>query len=188
MFARGSILAGALMLMAIGGARDASAQGAFTLSSPSFKDGERMARKYGGKDAARPNCVGENISPALSWTNPPPGTRSYALVVFDPEGRPPVGVIHLVAYGIPASATGFAEGELSKPGNTFVGGLTTAKLPHYVGPCPPPGAPHHYVFTLFATDLEPSVLAPGLTREQLVKALESHAKRSTGLVGTYAKP
>ncbi len=186
MFSRGSIIAGALMLAAMGGAREAAAQGAFTLSSPSFKDGERLAQKFAGNNKANPNCVGENISPALSWANPPAGTRSYALVMFDPEGRPPGGVIHWVAYGIPVTVTGFAEGEVSKPSEKYVGGQGTAKLSHYTGPCTPPGGPHHYIFTLIATDLEPSALAPGLTRDDLVKALDGHARGATGLIGTFS--
>ncbi len=188
MFSRGFILAGALLLAAIGGVREASAQGAFTLSSPSFKDGERLAQKYASNNKANPNCVGENVSPALAWANPPAGTRSYALVMFDPEGRPPGGVIHWVAYGIPVAVTGFAEGEVSKPGDKYVGGQGTAKLSYYTGPCTPPGAPHHYIFTLIATDLEPSALAPGLTRDELVKVLDGHAKGAAGLVGTFSHP
>ena len=113
LFSRGSILAGMLALASLCGAHDALAQGAFTLSSPSFKDGERLAVKNAGNNKANPNCVGENISPELSWANPPEGTKSYAILMFDPEGRPPGGVSHWVAYGIPASVTGFAEGEVS---------------------------------------------------------------------------
>ena len=60
--------------------------------------------------------------------------------------------------------------------------------PIYFGPCTPPGAPHHYTFTLIATDLEPAALAPGLTREELIKALDGHAKGATGLIGTFSKP
>ena len=65
------------------------AQGVFTLSSSSFKDGERLAVKNAGNNKANPNCVGENVSPPLAWANPPEGTKSYALLMFDPEGRPP---------------------------------------------------------------------------------------------------
>ena len=92
MLGRGSILAGALALAALCGAQDARAQGAFTLTSPSFKDGERLAVKNAGNNKSNPNCVGDNVSPALSWANPPEGTKSYAMLMFDPEGRPPGGV------------------------------------------------------------------------------------------------
>jgi hypothetical protein len=188
MLLRDSILAGAVALAAICGSHGASAQGAFTLSSANFKDGERLATKYAGNNKSNPNCVGENISPALAWANPPEGTKSFALLMFDPEGRPPGGVAHWVAYGIPVAVTGFAEGEVSKQTDKFVGGKSTLNLPHYWGPCTPPGAPHHYIFTLIATDLEPAALAAGMTRDELFKALDGHAKGATGLVGTFAKP
>src|ERR1700724_4107608 len=144
MFLRGSILAVSVAFVALCGAHGASAQGVFTLTSPSFKDGERLAVKNAGNNKSNPNCVGENVSPALSWANPPEGTKSYALLMFDPEGRPPGGVSHLVAYGIPASVTGFAEGEVSKASDKYVGGTSTQKVGFYSGPCTPPGTtPHH---------------------------------------------
>src|SRR5262249_58718926 len=93
----------------------------------------------------------------------PPAPRA-ALLMFDREGRPPGGVSHWVAYGIPVSVTGFAEGEVSQQTEKYVGGKSLMGLPHYFGPCTPPGAPHHYTFTLIATDLEPNALQPGLTR------------------------
>jgi Raf kinase inhibitor-like YbhB/YbcL family protein len=188
MFSRNSVLAGALLLATFCGVHEADAQGVFTLASPGFKDGERLAVKNAGNNKTNPNCVGENVSPALNWSNPPDGTKSFALMMFDPEGRPPGGVSHWVAYGIPASVTSFAEGEVSKQTDKFVGGQSLMKLPHYFGPCTPPGPLHHYTFTLIATDLEPSALQPGLTRDELIKALDGHAKGATGLIGTFSKP
>ncbi len=184
---RGSILTVAVALAGLWTSQGALAQGAFTLSSPDFKDGERLALKNAGNRKGVANCVGENISPALNWASPPAGTKSFALLMFDPEARPPNGVIHWVVYGIPASATGLAEGEMSRPSDKYVAGLGTDKLV-YSGPCPPAGVPHHYVITLFATDLEPSALPAGLTRDELVKALVGHSKRAAGLVGTFSKP
>jgi Raf kinase inhibitor-like YbhB/YbcL family protein len=188
MLGRGSIFAGALALAAFCGAQQASAQGVFTLSSPSFKDGERLATKNAGNNKANPNCVGENVSPALNWSNPPEGTKSYALLMFDPEGRPPGGVSHWVAYGIAPSVTGFAEGEVSKASSKYIGGLSTQKVGFYSGPCTPPGPVHHYTFTLIATDLEPTALKEGMTRDELIKALDGHAKQATGLIGIFSKP
>ena len=187
MFLRGSILAGAVALVA-SSVSPAHADGVFTLSSPSFKDGERLAVKNAGNNKSNPNCVGENVSPALNWSNPPAGTKSFALLMFDPEGRPPGGVSHWVAYGIPADVTGFAEGEVSGESKKYVGGTSLMKLPHYFGPCTPPGPLHHYTFTLMATDLEPTALAPGLDRAELIKALDGHVKQATGLIGTFSKP
>ena len=182
-------LMGGAVALAIGwGAQGAQAQGVFTITSKSFKDGERLPTKMAGNNKQNPNCVGENVSPQLSWANPPVGTKSYALLMFDPEGRPPGGVSHWVAYGIPVSVTGFEEGEVSKQTEKYVGGKSLMNLPHYFGPCTPPGAPHHYTFTLIATDLEPNALQPGLTRDELIKALEGHAKGATGIIGTFSKP
>lgn len=185
---RSLLLAAGAVLAFMWGGLSANAQGAFTITSSSFKDGERLATKMAGNNKSNPNCVGDNVSPALSWANPPAGTKSYALMMFDPEGRPPGGVSHWVAYGIPVSVTGFAEGEVSKQTEKYVGGKSLMGLPHYFGPCTPPGAPHHYTFTLIATDLEPSALQPGLTRDELIKALEGHAKGATGIIGTFSKP
>jgi Raf kinase inhibitor-like YbhB/YbcL family protein len=188
MLLRGSFLGAAVALAATFGSHAALAQGVFTLSSPSFKDGERLAVKNAGNNKTNPNCVGENVSPALSWSNPPEGTKSFALLMFDPEGRPPGGVSHWVAYGIAPSVTGFAEGEVSNASSKFVGGTSTMKLSNYFGPCTPPGPQHHYTFTLMATDLEPTALAPGLTRDEAIKALEGHVKQATGLIGTFVHP
>src|ERR1700710_2283485 len=160
----------------------------FTISSSSFRDGERLAMKNAGNNKANPNCVGENVSPPLAWANPPEGTKSYALLMFDPEGRPPGGVSHWVAYGIPVSVTGFPQGEVSNPGEKYVGGQSTMKLSNYFGPCTPPGPPHHYTFTLIATDLEPTALKEGMTREEVIKALDGHARSATGLIGIFPKP
>ena len=75
-----------------------------------------------------------------------------------------------------SAVTGFAEGEVSKPSEKYVGGIGTKKFSTYTGPCTPAGPLHHYTFTLMATDLEPTALPPGLTRDELIKALEGHAK------------
>ena len=166
----------------------ASAVEPFVLTSSAFKDGTPLAKKNAGNNKANPNCVGENISPPLAWSNPPTGTKSFALIMVDPEGRGGTGVIHWVAYGIPTSVTGFAEGEVSKPSDKYVGGKGTAGVGHYMGPCTPPGAPHHYTFTLIATDLEPGDLPPSLTRDELFAKLTGRTKGATGLVGLFGSP
>jgi Raf kinase inhibitor-like YbhB/YbcL family protein len=161
---------------------------AFTLTSSAFKDGTSLQKKNAGDRKDNPNCVGENVSPPLSWSNPPDGTRSFALTMVDPEGRGGQGVIHWVAYGIPVSVTGFAEGEVSKPSDKYVGGKGSAGAGTYLGPCTSRGAPHHYTFTLIATDLDPKDLPAGLTREELFAKLTGHTKGATGLVGLFGTP
>ena len=167
----------------------AAAADPFMLTSASFKDGTMLAKKNAGANKANPNCVGENVSPPLAWTNAPAGTQSYALTMVDPEGRNGLGVIHWVAYGIPVAVTGFAENETGKPSDKYVGGKGTAGQGIYLGPCTPPGTDvHHYTFTLIATDLDPKALPPGLTRDELFAKLDGHAKGSAGLVGLFKNP
>jgi Raf kinase inhibitor-like YbhB/YbcL family protein len=168
----------------------AAAAAPFDISSKSFRDGGVMELKYSGNRKESANCLGSNVSPELSWTNPPEGTKSYALFLQDPEGRLGLGVIHWVAYGIGPTVHSFAEGELSVAsakyvlGKSFYEGATT-----YIGPCPPPtSAAHHYIFTVIATDLEPNALPPGLTLAQLFDKLVGHSKGAASLVGTFKHP
>jgi Raf kinase inhibitor-like YbhB/YbcL family protein len=160
------------------------------LTSPAISDNGTLAIKNACNDKQRsPNCVGDNISPPLVWSGVPEGSKSFALLLFDPEGRAPAGVSHMVVYGIPASATGFAEGELSRPSDKFVGGKSTMGKAIYTGPGTPPNTDwHHYTWTLIATDLDPKALQPGLTREELAGALKGHVKGSAGLVTRFKHP
>jgi Raf kinase inhibitor-like YbhB/YbcL family protein len=167
----------------------------FSMKSTTFEDGKLMPKKVANSKANQPNnpnCVGDNVSPQFSWSNPPDGTKSFVLMMFDPEGRAPSGVSHWVAYGIPASVTGFAEAETSKLTNSYVGGKSTMGVGFYSGPCTPPNTtPHHYTFILTATDLEPNELPPGLTRDEVIAKFGSpspHTKGSTGMVGLFFNP
>jgi Raf kinase inhibitor-like YbhB/YbcL family protein len=160
----------------------------FRLTSPEYQDNGILAVKNAGNNKASANCVGQNISPPLAWSNPPAGTKSFALVMVDPEARGGSGVVHMVIYGIPASVTGFAEGELSQPSDKFVGGKSTMGKATYSGPCPPPGAYHHYTLILIATDLDPKALAPGMTRDELLAALKGHTKGTAGLILRFTHP
>ena len=173
----------------------ANAADIFSLTSATFKDSTMMPKNAANSAANAPtnkNCVGENVSPQFSWTGVPEGTKSFVLTMFDPEGRAPSGVSHWVAYGIPASVTGFAEGEVSKPSDKYVGGKSTQGVGFYSGPCTPPGtSPHHYTFVLIATDFDPKELPPGLTRDELIAkfgAPPAHVKGSTGMVGLFVNP
>lgn len=181
------VLAAALALSLVG-AGAARAAEPFTLHSSAFEDNGKLPQKYAGNNKSNPNCVGDNVSPPLAWSNPPEGTKSFALLMIDPEGRAGLGVVHWVAYGIPAAVIGFAEGEVSQPSDNFIGGKSTMGLATYFGPCTPPGDWHHYTLTLIATDLEPKALAPGLTRDELLAALAGHAKGAAGLIARFRHP
>ncbi len=169
----------------------------FSLTSTTFKDGTMMPQKVANMNqpGANPNanCVGQNVSPQLSWSGAPEGTKSFVVTMVDPEGRGGLGVFHWVAYGIPANVNSFAEGEVSKTSDKYIGGKSTQGGPNYSGPCTPPGSPHHYTFRVIATDLDPKELPPGLTLPELEAKLgpqgqPSHAKGAAGLVGLFVKP
>lgn len=158
----------------------------FQLTSPAFGDNAVMAVKYAGKNPANPNCVGENVSPPLQWSNAPQGTRSFALIVYDQEGRNGLGVTHWLAYGIDGAANSLPEGAGTDASAKLVGGRNVLGQNAYLGPCPPKGSgAHHYVFTLIATKLEPGALQAGLTQPQLLEAIGSNAIAATGLVGRF---
>ena len=169
-------LAGALLLALASAAQAAP----LTITSNSFTDGGTLPLAQIGSDT---NCgKGQERSPQVSWSNLPDGTRSVALVMFDPDGAKGLGVVHWVAYNIDASRGELAEGVTE--------GITLGKnvkgAAAYRGPCPPAGDnPHHYNLTLIATDLAPGHLPEGLDREGLLKALQGHALGGQSLVGLY---
>ena len=110
-YALGNLLFASVLALWFGAAR----ADVLTLTSSALKDNDQLAVKNACADKQRsPNCVGENISPPLAWSGAPEGTKSFAMVMLDPEGRAPAGVTHMVIYGIPGNVKGFAEGELSK--------------------------------------------------------------------------
>ncbi|MDB5406534.1 MAG: phosphatidylethanolamine-binding family protein [Rhodospirillales bacterium] len=158
----------------------------FDLSSPAFRDGAMLPKKFAGANPANKNCDGQNVSPALKWSNVPNGTKSFAIVFQDTTGRAPLGVVHWLAYDIPATKAGLKEGEASAPSSEFKVGKSTVNQPAYFGPCPPIGdKPHPYIFTLIATDLAPGTLNAGMTREELAAALNGHILGATGLISRY---
>lgn len=164
-----------------------AANAPFQVTSPAFTDGGMLTKKNAADDPMR-MCGGENVSPALSWSNPPAKTKSFVVFMLDPDGLGGQGVSHWLGYGIPAGVKGFAEGELTKGSKNFVGGKGTRGNALYIGPCPPVGeAPHHYILTVVATDLEPGALKPGLTRDEVYAALKGHALGASSIVGRYAR-
>ncbi|HEX3163233.1 MAG TPA: YbhB/YbcL family Raf kinase inhibitor-like protein [Pseudolabrys sp.] len=180
------ILAAAGILLVTGAAYAADP---FTLTSSNFKDGMLMDSKHAGNIASNKNCIGQNISPDLKWSNTPAAAKSLVLVMSDSEGQGGLGSHHLVAYNIAPTVTGFAENELGKASDKFTGGKESAGKTVYRGPCTPPGTGlHHYVFMVIATDLEPGALPAGLTRDELQEKLKGHAKAAAGLVGLFGRP
>ncbi len=138
--------------------------------------------------AAGGDCGGKNVSPALAWTGTPAGTASIALAMTDPDGRKGAGVVHWLAYGIAPATTSIPAGFASQPSSAFTGGTNTRNTTLYFGPCPPPGdTPHHYILTVYALDLAPGALAPGLTRDAFMTAIQNHVLGVTTTIATYGR-
>lgn len=165
----------------------ARAADVFTLSSTTFKDGAMLPKPAGDIPARGPNCKGDDVSPQLSWSSPPEGTKLRPRCPRPGRGIR-AGISHWVAYGIAPDVTSFEEGEASRPSGKYVGGRSTKNIPGFGGPCPPPGSPHHYLFQIVATDLAPEDLPAGLTYAELQEKLKGHRKGELSLVGTYVNP
>ena len=132
--------------------------------------------------------AGANISPPLTWSNPPAGTKSFALLMIDPDGRRGIGSVHWVAYGIPAAQTRLKEGEGGTQSTDITSGKNSRGTMGYTGPCGPRiDAPHHYVIDVIALDLAPGSLQPGLDRDQLLKMIEGHSLGPSSLVVRYRR-
>jgi Raf kinase inhibitor-like YbhB/YbcL family protein len=161
----------------------------FTLSSPAFNDDGVLPLKYAGGTLCGKDSRGGNVSPPLAWSNAPPGTKSFAVVMIDPDGRRGLGSVHWVAYGIPASRTGLREGE-GNPGaaTDIVDGKNSRGTLGYTGPCGPPSdAAHHYVIDLLALDVPPGALKSGLGRDELLMAVAGHSLGPASLVVRYRR-
>jgi Raf kinase inhibitor-like YbhB/YbcL family protein len=150
------------------------------LTSEAFSNGQSIPAKYA--------CSGRNISPALSWNDPPAGTQSFALIVDDPDA-PMRTWVHWVLFNIPANRRSLEEdlpvtGKNIDPEAIFVGKNSSGKI-GYDGPCPPSGT-HRYYFKLYALDTVISLL-PGATKEQVLREMEGHILAQGELMGTFSK-
>jgi Raf kinase inhibitor-like YbhB/YbcL family protein len=192
--------ASGIIAVAIAGAAAATAlhiraASYFTLTSTSMKDGDRIPVRFAADDpkrACRPGsseicpCPGQNVSPQLAWANPPEGTKSFAILMYDVDGQSGAGVSHWVAYNIAPNVRELAEGDGSA-GRKFTGGSGTRANANYLGPCPPRGdGQHHYSITVIALDVEPT-LAPGLTREAFLAAVKGHQLAASSIGGVFAR-
>lgn len=162
----------------------------FILTSTSFEDGGFAPNRLAYTNSPQtPDCFGENISPQLSWANPAPGVKSYALTMYEAEGGP--AHTDLVVYGIPPNVTSFAEGELSRGSPKFVEGKGFRTIGTWRGMCPPFNVGtsiHHYIFRIRGTDLDPAGLPPGLSAEELDLRLLGHTKGQAILAAKYQRP
>jgi Raf kinase inhibitor-like YbhB/YbcL family protein len=155
---------------------------ALALTSPAFPHNGPIPRVH--------TCQGSDTSVPLAWSRLPPGTKSLALIVDDPDAPDPAAPkmtwVHWVLYNIPPDATGLPVGVKSSdlPRGTREG-LNDWKRTGYGGPCPPIGR-HRYFHKLYALDtMLPDLGKP--TKAQLEKAMTGHILGQAELVGTYEK-
>jgi hypothetical protein len=155
---------------------------AFSLTSPAFGAGQSIPRIH--------TCEGDDLSPPLAWTAPPPGTKALALIVDDPDAPDPAAprmvFVHWVLYNLPPAAGALpqaAQAAALPPGTRV--GTNDFRRSGYGGPCPPIGR-HRYFFKLYALD----VVLPDLgaaTKAQLETAMKGHVLATAELMGTYQK-
>ena len=151
------------------------------LTSAAFEDGGMIPRRH--------SCDAEDVSPALEWEDAPEGTASFALVVHDPDA-PRGDWVHWVIFDIPGHFTSLPEDvgsaeRLDHLGEAAQGANDFGRI-GWGGPCPPPGKPHRYVFTLMALDA-PLGLEPGATRDEVEAAAGDHELGMARLTGLYGR-
>lgn len=150
----------------------------FKLESTDFKDCSEISLIH--------TCEGANASPELLWSGAPDGTQSFALICEDPDAPSQEPWVHWVVYNISTSIKNLPEDFDRTPllGNGIMQGLNNFEHIGYDGPCPPRDENHRYFFRLFALDALLKV-EPGLTKTQLLEAMEGHILGEAVLIGTY---
>jgi len=143
----------------------------FKLSSPAFQDSGSIPQKF--------TCQGDNVSPELNWSEAPANTKSFALIMDDPDA--PGGTFtHWVVFDLPADQTQLAEGI----GPIGVGGNNGLSQTGYMGPCPPNGI-HRYYFRLYALDIPSLNLKAGASRGEVETAMNGHVIGSADAMGRF---
>ncbi len=152
----------------------------FTISTSAFMEGEIIPHQY--------TCDGTDLSPPLKWDGIPSGTKSFAIIMDDPDA--PVGTFtHWVIYDIPADTNTLPEG-LAKDPDLSKGikqGITSFRRTGYGGPCPPPGRPHRYFFTIYALDIQTTGLASRASKQDVENKIKAHIIGKAIVMGKYER-
>jgi hypothetical protein len=158
---------------------DGQTTGKLELKTTAFRTSGNIPRQF--------TCEGANASPALTWSDPPAGTKSFALIVDDPDA--PMGTfVHWVVYNLPPATHQLPEG-VPAGGDLRGGGMQGMNdFPKtgYGGPCPPPGKPHRYFFRLYALD-SLLTLKAGARRAEVDRAMKGHVLAQAELMGTFGR-
>lgn len=148
--------------------------------SSAFKEGGSIPSKY--------TCEGSNVSPQLHWGDVPKEVKSFALIVDDPDA-PGGNFVHWIIYNIPGNTKELHEDitpSRNIPEEVMLGTNGFGRI-GYGGPCPPAGKPHRYFFRLYALNTILHHVESGLTKQQLLKAMESHIISEGHLMGKYQR-
>jgi Raf kinase inhibitor-like YbhB/YbcL family protein len=164
----------------------------FTLSSPDLPAGQRIGAQF---TANAFGCHGANESPALAWKNAPPGTKSFALTMFDPYRPPASGWWHWVVYDIPATTTELPR-KAGDPGSAGMPAGAHQVKPdgeapeaHYYGPCPDEGdPPHHYTITVYALSVDHLNVPATSTAANIDYEISTKTLAKATLVRLYSRP
>ncbi len=151
-----------------------------TIESKAFKDGEYIPERY--------TCDGADISPHIIWSGAPSGTKSFVVIVDDPDA--PMGTFnHWVIYDIPASVNELAENipRVSTLPDGAKQGVNSFRRIGYGGPCPPPGPAHRYYFYLYALDIPATGLGPGATKRDVERKIQGHILEKAETMGRYGR-
>ena len=158
------------------------AASAMELKSTSFEDGGRIALSQVRNGSG---CSGQNNSPGLLWTGAPPGTKSFAVTLFDVEASGAGGRWHWVLVNIPAKVT--TLGERAQPGEA-ISTKTDFGIPGYLGPCPPVGdQPHRYVLTIYALDVETLPLNAASSAALASALIQGHVLAKASIAGYFGR-
>lgn len=160
---------------------------AMTLTTTAWPDGDPIPVKY--------TQAGEQVSPALTWTNAPPGTASFVLHMHDPDvarNRTTEDQVHWLVWNIPGTATGLPEGVPQGAELPDGSRQISASGPVYRGPgAPATGPMHHYTFEIYALDTKLDVQAGAdawETRTNVMKAMQGHILGKAVYVGLFRRP
>jgi Raf kinase inhibitor-like YbhB/YbcL family protein len=161
----------------------AAAAAGFTVTSASYVEGSTIPTRYGADV-----CGGGGISPQVTWSGAPSGTKSMVVLLIDAEGAGGLTVPHWLVYNLPPSRQELKEGEAQGPTRDFTLGKNVSGDMAYRGMCPPVGdTAHHYYISVIATDLVPGRLAAGLSEQELMMALKGHALVAQSYFGRYRR-
>jgi hypothetical protein len=159
--------------------RGQEASSKIELRTTSFTPGGFIPKRY--------TCEAADVSPALAWTDPPPGTQSFALIEDDPDA-PSGTFVHWLVYDLPAGYRNLPEalsGNSEMPDGVRQGTNGFSRT-GYSGPCPPPGKPHRYFIRLYALDAILN-LRPAARRKELDAAMQGHILAQAELMGRFQR-